>query len=195
MLNNHFGTNFEESAIKSLVYRLELGNGLNGVGLSDKGIAHRFQKGHVPANKGKKGTGGWEPTQFKKGQVPVNYRPVGSERVNVDGYIEVKVADPNKWRSKHVVIWEEQNGPVPKGHVLIFGNGNKLDLSLDNLLLVSRAQLAVLNKHKLIQNDAELTRTAIAIADVKIKISQKQKQAKENKRRPKRAKGVSQCKD
>ena len=174
MLNSHFGTSFEESAIKSLVYRLGMGNGLTGVNLSKAGVAHRFQKGHVPANKGKKG-GGWEPTQFKKGSIPANYRPVGSERVNVDGYIEIKVADPNKWRCKHVVIWEERNGLVPKGHALIFGDGNKLNLDPENLILVTRAQLAVLNKHKLIQNNAELTKTAIAIVDLKMKIGQRKK--------------------
>ena len=32
-------------------------------------------------------------SRFKKGNVPKCHRPVGSERVNVDGYVEVKVAD------------------------------------------------------------------------------------------------------
>ena len=78
-------------------------------------IAARFKKGHVSHNKGKKMPAEvyarCAPTMFKKGNVTHNYKPVGSERVNVDGYVEVKVADPGKWRLKHRVIWEEAHGP------------------------------------------------------------------------------------
>ena len=44
------------------------------------GRTGRFEKGHVPANKGTH-IGGWEPTQFKKGNMPVNHKPVGTESV------------------------------------------------------------------------------------------------------------------
>ena len=44
---------------------------------------------------------------FAKGNVPPNHRPVGSERISKDGYIEVKVAEPNKWRLKQRVVYEE----------------------------------------------------------------------------------------
>ena len=107
-------------------------------------IASRFKKGSVPKNKGKK----MAPEQyekikgtfFKKGHTPVNYRPVGSERVNADGYVEVKVADPNKWRAKHRVVWEEAYGPIPPGHNVQFRNGNREDLRLENLYLISKAE-------------------------------------------------------
>lgn len=103
---------------------------------------HRYQKGCIPANKGKK----MNPdtytkcagTMFKKGNMPANHRDVGSERINKDGYIEVKVAEPNKWKAKHRVIWEEANGPVEKGYNVQFKDGNRLNVSLDNLYLISR---------------------------------------------------------
>lgn len=117
-----------------------------------------------------KGIGGWEPTQFKKGNRPANYMPVGSERINGDDYVDIKVADPNKWTGKHILIWEEHNGLVPEGHAILFGDGNRRNFDLDNLILVSRQQLAVLNKNRMIQNDADLTRTAILVVDVKRKI-------------------------
>ena len=106
-------------------------------------IAARFTKGHVPANKGKR----MRPetyakvsrTMFKKGNTPVNHREVGSERVNVDGYIEVKVAEPNRWRLKHRVVWEQHNGEIPKGHNIQFKNHNPLDCGIENLYLISRA--------------------------------------------------------
>lgn len=107
-------------------------------------IAARFRKGHVPPNKGKKMPAEvyarCAPTMFKKGNVTHNYKPVGSERVNVDGYVEVKVADPGKWRLKHRVIWEEAHGPIPRGHNVQFRDGNSQNLSLDNLYLISRSE-------------------------------------------------------
>jgi len=105
---------------------------------------HRYQKGCIPANKGKK----MDPdtytkcagTMFKKGNMPANHRDVGSERINKDGYIEVKVAEPNKWKAKHRVIWEEANGPVEKGYNVQFKDGNRLNVSLENLYLITRSR-------------------------------------------------------
>jgi hypothetical protein len=165
LVNSHFGLCLDVRQIKAFKKNHKISSGLDG----------RFPPGHAPANKGAKGVGGWKPTQFKKGHTPSNYRPVGSDRINVDGYIEIKVADPRKWKGKHVVVWEEQNGPVPKGYVVIFGDGNNRNFDLNNLLLVSRKQLATLNKKGLIQNDADLTRTGIIMADLYHKISERKK--------------------
>lgn len=105
-------------------------------------VAHQFRKGHVPPNKGKKVSpelyAKMQPTMFKKGRPSLNHREVGSERVNVDGYIEVKVAEPNKWRLKNRVVWEQANGPIPPGHNVQFRNGDKLDCRLENLYLIDR---------------------------------------------------------
>src|SRR5690242_9457890 len=60
-----------------------------------QGAGSRFPKGHVPANKGLRRPG-WAPgrmreTQFTKGQMPHNWRPVGSLRVNSEGYLDIKI--------------------------------------------------------------------------------------------------------
>jgi hypothetical protein len=117
------------------------------------GWEHRFKKGQTPANKGLRrrgwGPGRMKETQFKKGTMPHNTRPVGSERVCKDGYLERKVAETgyirNDWRSVHVLTWEEANGPVPKGHAVVFKDGNKKRIALENLELVSRAELMARN--------------------------------------------------
>jgi len=113
------------------------------------GIDTRFKKGTVPPNKGKKMSAEQyaksSRTMFKKGGIPQNYRPVGSERVNVDGYIEIKVADPSKWELKHRVVWEESNGKIPAGMNLIFKDNNPLNVKLDNLMLVTRAENMIIN--------------------------------------------------
>ena len=46
-------------------------------------------------------------TMFKKGNKPLNHREVGSERINVDGYVEIKVAEPATWKLKQRVVYEE----------------------------------------------------------------------------------------
>lgn len=111
---------------------------------SPASIAARFQNGSVPLNKGKKVSpeiyAKMQPTMFKKGQTPVNHRDVGSERVNVDGYIEIKVAEPNRWRLKHRLIWEQVNGAIPKGFNVQFKNHNRKDCRIENLYLISKAE-------------------------------------------------------
>ena len=165
MFNAHFGLSLTIAQIKAFKKNHRLSSGLDG----------RFQSGHTPFNKGKKGVGGWEPTEFKKGDKPWNYQPVGSERVNGEGYVDIKIADPNKWKAKHVLTWESANGLVPKGHAVIFGDGNKRNFDLGNLILVSRKQLLSLNRLNLIQNDAGLTRTGVIIADIYNKIGERKK--------------------
>lgn len=115
-------------------------------------IAARFTKGHVPDNKGKKMSSEQytkcQPTMFKKGLKPHNHREVGSERINVDGYREIKVAEPGKWMLKHRVIWEQVNGPIPKGHNVQFKNHDPLDCRIDNLYLISKSdQMAKENSY------------------------------------------------
>ena len=109
---------------------------------SEAAKATRFRKGSIPPNKGKRMSpelyAKIAPTMFKKGHTPGNHKPVGSERVNVDGYIERKVAEPNKWECKHRIIWKQAHGDIPKGYNVQFKDGNRLNISLDNLYLISR---------------------------------------------------------
>lgn len=119
-----------------------------------RSAAHRFPRGHVPANKGLRRPG-WAPgrmkeTQFKKGQCGWNWRPVGSRRL-VDGYLYTKVSDRRgvpwtlNWRPTHVLRWERHRGPVPPGHALTFRNGDRRDVRLSNLKLISRRELMARN--------------------------------------------------
>lgn len=134
------------------------------------GKTGRFQKGHEPANKEKKGicASGSEKTWFKKGHIPANYKPVGSERLNVYGYIEVKVADPGKWKLKHRIVWETVNGKIPKGYIIIFRDNNKTNTSIDNLLLIKWNTNVVLNHTGLCRYGGEFKETAIRIAELKV---------------------------
>lgn len=131
------------------------------------GKASQFKKGNKPWNAGKKGydPGGRSPeTRFKKGARPHTWVPIGTETVDKDGYTKRKVRDDappgqsrRNWKFVHVLLWEEKNGPVPKGHAVVFKDGNKRNLRIDNLELVSRRDLMKRNSvHRLPKEWAQI---------------------------------------
>ena len=143
------------------------------------GTAGCFRKGFIPWNKGKKGYMGANKTSFKKSNKPKNWRPVGSERIDSNEYTLIKVAEPNKWVFKHRMIYEQKYGEIPKGAVIIFADGNKNNLNIDNLLCVTRDELKVLNKCRLISSVPELTKTGLNVAKLKIKLAEIRKEKKD----------------
>jgi hypothetical protein len=168
LINEKFEINLTIGQIKGAIGRYKLNTGFSG----------KFDKGHVPNNKGMKGIvyEGCKKTWFKKGNTPINHREVGSERITKDGYVEIKITEPNKWRLKHLVIWERENGPLPKGHALVFADSDKTNLNIDNFLLVTRHQLLIMNNNKLIKNNPELTKTGTIISDVIAKIRDRRRE-------------------
>ncbi|EKN67862.1 HNH endonuclease signature motif containing protein [Schinkia azotoformans] len=169
LVNQKYGLSITVKQMKTWKNNHGLSSGLKG------------SEGMDPPNKGTKGlyNVGGNRTSFKKGQKPLNYKPVGTERIDRDGYVLIKVSDEGpwnkRWRLKHNVIWEEANGPIPKGHCLLFLDGNKQNVSLENLQLITRSQLARLNQNHLISNDAELTKTGLIIANIYGKIGERRK--------------------
>ena len=169
MMSCKFGFDYTHHQIKGAITRNKLNTGRTG----------RFEKGRATWNKGTKGLTKANVTSFKKGQKPHNYKPLGSERITKDGYCEIKVSDTGRrWKSKHLVVYEKHHGKVPRGSVVIFLDGDKRNFDIDNLHLVTRGQLAMLNKNSLIQKDAELTKTAINVVDLMKKISAIEKKDK-----------------
>tara|TARA_Y100000815_G_scaffold246882_1_gene246880 strand:- start:157 stop:993 length:837 start_codon:yes stop_codon:yes gene_type:complete len=118
------------------------------------GRTGRFEKGAVPANKGKKMP--FNPrsaaTRFKPGQLPHNHQGAGHERVDTkDGYVVMIVDEVNPWTGaatrpvhKHRWLWEQKHGPIPEGFALKC-LGDKLNTDPSNWELVPRAMLPRLN--------------------------------------------------
>lgn len=69
------------------------------------------------------------------GHVGHNRLPLFSERLTTDGYIKVKVAEPDKWKLKHHIIWEKNNGKIPKGTHVCFKDGNRKNVCIENLYI------------------------------------------------------------
>jgi len=122
---------------------------------SEGGKRSRFQKGHTPANKGKKmedylseeKIARVRATQFKKGDLPWHTHPVGFERMNAEGYIFIKVAECRRMVLKHRWLWEQAHGPIPDGYCVGFKDGDRHNFDLENLYLLSRADCARMNIH------------------------------------------------
>lgn len=161
--NRRFSADITIGQIKGSIKRYGLNTGRTGC----------FEKGNIPYNKGihTKTVGRMAETQYKKGNLPHNTKPIGYERVSKDGYIEVKIAmrrsdtgDKNNFVPKHRLIWEEANGPIPKGSNVIFLDGNKRNFELENLALVTNAENLILNQDGLRKENTLLTKTGVLIA-------------------------------
>ena len=111
----------------------------------------RFTKGFTPWNAGLKNVNGVSPTRFKKGNKPHTWRPVGSERINDDGYLVRKVSDTGvkrvDWRLVHVMLWEQHNGPVPAGKIVVFKDRDQRNITIENLECITRAENMKRNSH------------------------------------------------
>lgn len=163
--NSKFNYNLSHRAIASRKNKLKISSGVN---------YGQFKKGSEPANKGKK----WDDyvpkckqekmknTCFKKGQIPHNHRKLFESRINKNGYIEIKVKEPNVWQTKHRYIYEQNFGKIPVNYKVIFLDGNKRNFDINNLKLVSSAEELIMNSNKLRYYKKELTETGLLIAKI-----------------------------
>ncbi len=168
LFNNRFGTNVPYKALSQKCRKIGLVCPNNGC----------FSRGHTPANKGTKGIMKSNKTSFQKGNTPLNIKKVGiiSTIRDKNGYMYmyIKIAEPNKWQKLHLYIWEQKHGKIPKGYCVIFKDKNTLNMSLDNLMLVSKAELARLNQ-KYSTIDESLKETALHVVRVSSAIMKKSK--------------------
>lgn len=167
LFQDKFGILLTESQIGNFKNKHHIRSGTHG---------GQFKKGQVSPTKGKKMPKEVyekaKHTMFQKGHVPHNHKEVGSERISVDGYVEIKVAEPNHWRLKHRVIYEQHYGiKLSSNDAIIFVDGNRLNLDIDNLERLSRSELVRLN-HDGLRGDEAMNRSAIALAKLKARLGE-----------------------
>lgn len=146
----------------------------------------RFKPGQTSWNKGKKGWkagGRSKETQFKKGHKPSNtWRPVGAERVSKDGILYRKVSDTGDkktdWKAVHVLIWEEINGPLPDGHIVVFKDKDRRNFEADNLEALSRSEH--MKRNSIDRYPPEYRKAAITLGWFKRKLNKLENEKNEN---------------
>lgn len=172
-----FDIRLRRAQLKNRMHYLWLKQGIN---------TGQFRKGQPAYNKGMKQTDFMsaeaiertKATRFQKGQEPHNAKGfgIGRERVDKDGYIQVKVklhsntdGRWNNYRYKHVLIWEKEHGcHIPPKTAIIFADGNKRNFDPDNLVAVSRRTLLVINRHRIPYFDRTSLEAAMKIAEIRM---------------------------
>lgn len=161
-----FGIELTEGQIGNFKHSYHIKSGTHG---------GRFPKGHPSHNKNKP----MSPetyrkaadTMFKPGHQSHNRVEVGSIRTDVDGYVKIKIAEPNKWQQMQRYIMEQEIGrKLTKNEVVILLDGNKQNMSIDNLMLITKPELCRINQNHRITDNPELTKTGIYIEKLKEKI-------------------------
>lgn len=87
-------------------------------------------------------------TEFVPGQPAPNHLSVGTVTIRTakDTGVQrawVKIAEPNVWRRRAVVVWESVNGPVPRGRVIHHKDRDSLNDAIENLASLTRAEHAL----------------------------------------------------
>ena len=167
-VNDCFGTSFTTAQMRAFTKNHNVRSGRTG----------RFEPGHKTWNSGMKGYeagGRSKETRFQPGSPPEsarNYRPIGSVRVNDDGYLERKVTDDQsiaparRWVGEHRLLWEAEKGPIPESHAVVFLDGDPLNLELENLRCVHRGVLARMNKRGLSKTLGDARKAAIFACEI-----------------------------
>ena len=171
LLNEKFNLNTNADRVSNEKSKLKRLKGINLQTGINRGC---IKKGNVPKNKGlkwndylsKESQEKCRKTTYQKGNIPQNHRKIGSERINVDGYVEIKVAEPNVWKLKHRVIYESMYGDIPTDSKVIFLDNNKLNLDIDNLKCIKSSEELIMNQNKLRYNNKELTESGYLIAKI-----------------------------
>jgi len=165
ILNLRFGTNHTASQIKRFAITHKIG--------ADR----HYNAGHFsalnPGFRPAKGVRMSKETEFKKGDIPKNTVPLFTQRTNRDGHIEIKVPKRNPYTgaaTRFVALarwrWEQAHGDIPKGMSVVHVDGNKTNNGIDNLTLLTRAELLTLNNPRKVPvfTKPELNGQRIALA-------------------------------
>lgn len=146
----------------------------------------RMQKGMpAPWRKGKKLNIQANPSWFKPGRPAHNKNAPGHEAID-DGYVRMVVDQPhpvtgvaNHRVYKHRWRWEEENGPIPAGHLLKCRDGNRQNTDPSNWFLVPAGVLSRMVGGRGVRDfdraPEELRPTIVALATLDYTIAKRRK--------------------
>ena len=118
-----------------------------------RGLKRDFSRSPRVANSG----------TFKKGQKAHNEMAIGDEYIHpVNGLVMVKTEQGRVF--KHYHVWGE---PVPKGYNLTFKDGNKLNCTKDNLILVHQSAMLRFNQSFIKKATPQNRESLLLLAQIK----------------------------
>lgn len=136
---------------------LGLGLDINRGQTKSCGCLNQFKDGHEPYNKGMKRGSVSPETEFKPGFTPSNFKGIGTPRIVGSRREVVATTNETVTRTSHGktytvkkrtsyarYLWMENIGEIPKGMV-IYNHGSKEDIQLENLEMITRAELVKRN--------------------------------------------------
>ena len=140
---------------------------------TEAGKKSRFTKGLIPWNACTVAVCGQHPnsrkTQFKRGNLPSNTKRDGAITIRIDNrgvpqkMIRIRLG---KWLFLSRYNYEKHIGPIPKGHVIRFLDGDTMNCDPSNLECVSRQLNMLLNsKHGFTRGQAEVLEACGLIKD------------------------------
>lgn len=97
-------------------------------------------------------------------------KPLGSERLDKDGYVKVRVEGGEKL--KHRIVWEHNYGEVKPNEVIMFKDGNRTNCDISNLMKVERKYLGATNQ-LMKDKPKEFLETAVNVAKVLVEARDK----------------------
>ena len=160
LMSKKFNYSFRKTQIKSAMTKHKIKNNMK----------CKVRKGTKPWNKG-----------IKIGNSHIhNLKSIGDEYVNSEGFIMIKLDNPIRWVHKHRYIYEQAHGEIGKNNVIIFLDGDKTNLSLDNLHCITRKQLMKMNQNNLFYSDPELTKVGIEVAKLMLKVNEAKRRENKN---------------
>jgi len=139
-----------------------------------------FQKGNIPFNKGKKWSEYMSPegreilkaTQFKKGNINHKNTFDGNVTIRRDSkgyyYKQIRLSK-SVWQKYHQYIWEQVNGKIPDGMLVVFKDKDTMNCNIENLELISRKEN--MERNTIHRYPKELITTIKLLANVKSKFN------------------------
>lgn len=88
--------------------------------------------------------------------------PIGTIVDDGDGYLKIKTGHGSSgWERYHRYIYKKEHGAIPKGHKIVFLDGNRQNYSVENMVAVPASYLALMNNWKLKSQEPEITKASI----------------------------------